>query len=96
MISYSRKRATVCQKIRNKFCQHRTQQQARRSRQKSVADELAAIAKAKEVLSSGVSVLLQVQRSAGGYDGTLSPSYVAVCSFVNCSPPAGNYFEMNH
>jgi chromosome segregation ATPase len=37
-------------------------------RQKSVADELAAVAKAKEVLSSGVSVLLQVQRSVDDPD----------------------------
>merc|ERR1719487_1340894 len=37
-------------------------------RQKSVADELAAIAKAKEILSSGVSVLLQVQRSVDDPD----------------------------
>merc|ERR1719337_442211 len=40
-------------------------------RQKSVAEELSAIAKAKEILSSGVTVLLQVKgRSADDIDGT--------------------------
>merc|ERR1719375_2095409 len=37
-------------------------------RQKSVAEELAAIAKAKEILSSGVKVLLQVKRSVDDDD----------------------------
>merc|ERR1719387_1832889 len=37
-------------------------------RQKSVADELAAIAKAKEILASGVKVLLQVKRSVDDQD----------------------------
>merc|ERR1719454_2621599 len=37
-------------------------------RQKSVAEELAAIAKAKEILSDGVTVLLQVQRSVDDPD----------------------------
>merc|ERR1719217_1648800 len=37
-------------------------------RQKSVAEELAAIAKAKEILSSGVKVLLQVKRSVDDAD----------------------------
>merc|ERR1719399_1007854 len=39
-------------------------------RQKSVAEELAAIAKAKDILSSGVKVFLQVKRSVDDIEGT--------------------------
>merc|ERR1719498_2095711 len=47
-------------------------------RQKSVAEELAAIAKAKEILSSGVKMFLQVKRSADDIDGTKRQRVVSI------------------
>merc|ERR1719324_1806496 len=47
-------------------------------RQKSVAEELAAIAKAKEILSSGVKVLLQVKRSTDDVDAVKRQRVVTI------------------
>merc|ERR1719456_470402 len=47
-------------------------------RQKSVTEELSAIAKAKEILSSGVKVLLQVKRSVDDIEGTKRQRVVTI------------------
>merc|ERR1719331_1486834 len=47
-------------------------------RQKSVAEELAAIAKAKEILSSGVKMFLQVKRSVDDIDGAKRQRIVSI------------------
>merc|ERR1719281_515724 len=47
-------------------------------RQKSVAEELAAIAKAKEILSDGVTVLLQVKRSTDDVDAVKRQRVVTI------------------
>merc|ERR1719504_239349 len=47
-------------------------------RQKSVAEELSAIAKAKEILSSGVKVFLQVKRSVDDIDSTKRQRVVSI------------------
>merc|ERR1719305_641539 len=47
-------------------------------RQKSVAEELSAIAKAKEILSSGVTVLLQVKRSIDDVENTKRQRVVSI------------------
>merc|ERR1719271_854588 len=47
-------------------------------RQKSVAEELSAIAKAKEILSSGVTVLLQVKRSIDDVDNSKRQRVVGI------------------
>merc|ERR1719375_1713142 len=47
-------------------------------RQKSVGEELAAIAKAKDILSEGVSVFLQVKRSVDDIDGAKRQRVVSI------------------
>merc|ERR1719399_2418164 len=47
-------------------------------RQHSVAEELAAIAKAKEILSDGVKVFLQVKRSVDDVDATKRNRVVSI------------------